>query len=57
MLDIYATKTKDEPPSLRGRIFIPRNVTWRAGYGKLVVLKRFKSFTRGGDELDVYSLR
>ena len=42
---------------LRGRVFIPRAVTWRTGYGKLVVLKRFKSFTRGGDELGVYKLR
>jgi hypothetical protein len=57
MLDIYAAKAKEESPSLRGRVFIPRNVIWRAGYGKLVVLKRFKSFTRGGDELDVYPLR
>jgi hypothetical protein len=57
MLDVYGARTGTESPSLRGRIFIPRNVTWRAGYGKLVVLKRFKSFTRGGDELDVYKAR
>jgi hypothetical protein len=56
MLDVYTTKTEKESPTMRGRIFIPRNVTWRAGYGKIVLLKRFKSFTRGGDELDVYKL-
>jgi hypothetical protein len=56
MLDIYAAKGEDAP-QLRGRIFIPRNVSWRAGYGRAVLLKRFKSFTRGGDELDVYKLR
>ena len=57
MLDLYGAKAREESPALRGRIFIPRNVTWRAGYGKVVVLKRFKSFTRGGDELDVFKLR
>jgi hypothetical protein len=56
MLDVYAAKDAKESPKLRGRIFIPRNVTWRAGYGKIVLLKRFKSYTRGGDELDVYKL-
>jgi hypothetical protein len=57
MLDIYSGQGEGGAPELRGRIFIPRNVAWRAGYGKLVALKRFKSFTRGGDELDVYKLR
>jgi hypothetical protein len=56
MLDVYAAKDSKEMPTMRGRIFVPRNVTWRAGYGKIVLLKRFKSFTRGGDELDVYKL-
>jgi hypothetical protein len=55
MLDVYGSRG-DGSPELRGRIFVPRAVSWRAGYGKLVVLKRFKSFTRGGDELDVYKL-
>jgi hypothetical protein len=55
MLDVYGARGEGAP-ELRGRIFIPRAVSWRAGYGKLVVLKRFKSFTRGGDELDVYKL-
>jgi hypothetical protein len=57
MLDIYGAKAREEPPVWRGRVFIPRAVTWRAGWGKVVMLKRFKSFTRGGDELDVYKLR
>jgi hypothetical protein len=57
MLDLYGIGKPDAPATLRARIFIPRNVTWRAGYGRVVVLKRFKSFTRGGDELDVYKLR
>jgi hypothetical protein len=56
MLDVYSTKGREESATLRGRIFIPRHIAWRAGYGKLVALKRFKSFTRGGDELDVYKL-
>jgi hypothetical protein len=57
MLDLYGAAKAEAPPTWRGRIFMPRNVTWRAGFGKVVVLKRFKSFTRGGDELDVYKLR
>jgi hypothetical protein len=69
MLDVYSASAPSSPNSpnspgavdgktaLRARVFMPRAVTWRAGYGKLVVLKRFKSFTRGGDELDVYKLR
>ena len=57
MLDIYGAKAREESPAMRARIFMPRSVTWKAGYGKVVVLKRFKSFTRGGDELDVYKLR
>jgi len=56
MLDVYARSAAQEKPTMRARIFIPRNVTWRAGYGRIVLLKRFKSFTRGGDELDVYKL-
>ncbi len=60
MLDVYGSKKREAdgpgPAVMLGRIFIPRNVTWRAGYGRLVVLKRFKSFTRGGDEVDIYKL-
>jgi hypothetical protein len=57
MLDVYGADKAGDMPRMRGRIFIPRNVTWRAGYGQIVLLKRFKSFTRGGDEIDVYKLR
>jgi hypothetical protein len=57
MLDLYGASKPDATPTWRGRIFTPRNVIWRAGYGKAVVLKRFKSFTRGGDELQVYRLK
>ncbi len=57
MLDVYELKASTDAAALRARVFTPRKVSWRAGYGKLVVLKRFKSFTRGGDELDVYKLR
>jgi hypothetical protein len=41
---------------LRARIELPRPVSWRAGHGRLVVLKRFKSFSQGGDELELYDL-
>jgi hypothetical protein len=57
MLDVYESNAPTAAPVARARVFIPRRVSWRAGYGKLVVLKRFKSFTRGGDELDVFTLR
>jgi hypothetical protein len=56
MLDLYTANLAQDKASLSARVFTPRPVTWRAGYGRLVVLKRFKSFTRGGDELDVYVL-
>jgi hypothetical protein len=57
MLDLYAADVAKGKCKLRGRIFVPRPVTWRAGYDKLVVLKRFKSFTRGGDEIQIFNLR
>ena len=41
----------------RGRIFTPRPVTYRVRAHTLVVLKRFKSFARGGDEFQVFELR
>ncbi|HET6284304.1 MAG TPA: hypothetical protein VFH73_25330, partial [Polyangia bacterium] len=56
MLDLYAVDVAKGSSSHRLRIMLPRPVTWKAGYGKLVVLKRFKSFTRGGDALDVYDI-
>jgi hypothetical protein len=58
MLDLYAADLAKglTAPRLRGRVFTPRPVSWRAGYDKLVVLKRLRSFSRGGDELQVYDL-
>jgi hypothetical protein len=61
MLDVYAAargKRKGGSPAdkLEARVFVPRAVTWRAGWGKLVVLKRLKN-ARGGDELQVFDLR
>jgi hypothetical protein len=55
-LDLYAADVRRGSCTLRGRILLPRPVSWKAGYGRLVVLKRFKSFTRGGDELELYDL-
>jgi len=57
MLDLYAADVSDGSVSLRGRVFIPRPVTYRTRADSLVVLKRFKSFARGGDELQVFDLR
>jgi hypothetical protein len=60
MLDVY--KVDAEPThdagkvTLRARIFTPRPITWRTRADKLVVLKRFKSFSRGGDELQIFAL-
>jgi hypothetical protein len=31
-------------------------VSWSTGGDRLVVLRRFKSFARGGDRIDVYDL-
>ena len=48
MLDVYGAKAPNGlARAARAASSCPRNVSWRAGYGKLVVLKRFKSFTRG----------
>ncbi|HMC93440.1 MAG TPA: hypothetical protein VKO16_01590, partial [Polyangia bacterium] len=57
MLDVYAADLGKETVKLRGRVFTPRPVTWRTRADKLVVLKRFKSFARGGDELQIFDLR
>ena len=57
MLDLYAADVSDGSVSVRGRVFIPRPVTYRTRADSLVVLKRFKSFARGGDELQVFDLR
>jgi hypothetical protein len=56
MLDVYSADATSGSVKLRGRVFIPRPVTWRARADVLVVLKRWKSFSRGGDELQIYDL-
>jgi hypothetical protein len=57
MLDLYAADTADGMVKARGRVFTPRPVTYRVRAHTLVVLKRFKSFARGGDEFQVFELR
>jgi hypothetical protein len=57
MLDVYSADASKGTVKLRGRIFVPRPVTWRSRAEVLVVLKRWKSFSRGGDELQVYDLQ
>jgi hypothetical protein len=57
MLDVYTTHVADGTVKLRARVFTPRPVAWKMAGDKLVVLKRFKSFSRGGDELQVFDLR
>ena len=56
MLDLYAFDLGGRKARHRARFLLTRPVLWKAGAGKLCVLKRFKSFPRGGDELDVYDL-
>jgi hypothetical protein len=57
MLDIYGADTAEGMVKARGRVFTPRPVTYRVRARTLVVLKRFKSFARGGDEFQVFELR
>ena len=57
MLDVYSVDVAQATVKLRGRVFTPRPVTFRTRGDKLVVLKRFKSFARGGDELQIFDLR
>ena len=57
MLDLYAADTADGAVKVRGRVFTPRPVTYRVRGQTLVVLKRFKSFARGGDEFQIFELR
>jgi hypothetical protein len=57
MLDLYVADTADGVVKARGRVFTPRPVTYRVRAHTLVVLKRFKSFARGGDEFQVFELR
>jgi len=56
MLDLYAADASKGTVTLRGRVFTPRPVTYRTRGDTLAVLKRFKSFARGGDELQVFDL-
>lgn len=57
MLDVYSADAGTGTAKLRGRVFTPRPVTWRSRADVLVVLKRWKSFSRGGDEVQIYELR
>ena len=57
MLDVYSADAGTGTAKLRGRVFTPRPVTWRSRADVLVVLKRWKSFSRGGDELQIYDLQ
>jgi hypothetical protein len=57
MLDVYSADVATGTAKLRARVFMPRPVTWRSRGDVLVVLKRWKSFSRGGDELQVYDLK
>jgi hypothetical protein len=57
MLDVYSADATSGSVKMRGRVFTPRPVTWRTRSDVLVVLKRWKSFSRGGDELQIYELR
>jgi hypothetical protein len=57
MLDVYSADVAAGTVKMRGRVFVPRPVTWRSRAEVLVVLKRWKSFSRGGDELQIYDLK
>ena len=57
MLDVYSADAASGTAKLRGRVFMPRPVTWRSRADVLVVLKRWKSFSRGGDELQIYDFK
>jgi hypothetical protein len=56
-LDLYCSDRASGHITLRARVFTPRPVTWLAGHGKLALVKRRNSRTRGGDELQIYDLR
>ena len=56
MLDLYEADTAKGTVTFRGRVFTPRPVTYRTRADTLVVLKRYKSFAQGGDELQVFDL-
>jgi hypothetical protein len=56
MLDVYSADVANGTARLRGRVFTPRPIVWRSRADVLVVLKRWKSFSRGGDELQIFDL-
>jgi hypothetical protein len=57
-LDIYAVPVaQPEATRLRARVGMDAQpVAWSASGDRLVVLRRFKSFARGGNRIDVYDL-
>jgi hypothetical protein len=57
MLDVYSADVDNGTAKLRARVFVPRPIVWRSRADVLVVLKRWKSFSRGGDELQIYALQ
>ena len=57
MLDVYSADVTNGSAKLRARVFVPRPIVWRSRADLLVVLKRWKSFSRGGDELQIYGLQ
>src|SRR6185369_781755 len=57
-LDVYSIDAAGSGAcALRARVPMSRPVSWKGEGGRLAVLKRFKSFDRGGDELEIYDLR
>jgi len=53
---VFSADATSGSVKMRGRVFTPRPVTWRTRADVLVVLKRWKSFSRGGDELQIFEL-
>jgi hypothetical protein len=58
-LDLYAVSVAHPGTTrLRARVAMDtRPVVWAAAGDRLAVLRRFKSFARGGDRIDVYDLQ
>jgi hypothetical protein len=57
-LDLYSADSSGGAGcALRARVPLSRPVSWKVEDHHLAVLKRFRSFTRGGDELELYELR
>ena len=57
-LDVYSTEiAHPEANRLRARVPLDaRPVVWSTAANRLVVLRRYRSFARGGDGVDVYDL-